>query len=584
MSLAWVKEVVEKENALPIYGINTGFGVKAGRKPLPRDDIPWVSRNLIVSHSTGVGQFLLFLVVRAAMLIRANSLAQGYSGVSIELINTFVRMLNEGVCPAIPEYGSLGASGDLAPLSHLGLVLSKRPLGRGDLNVNDNYDESGQAYLEKRSDTDADLQTVLITNAGDSRVEYAMLNGHQAMRKRGIEPIELSAKEGLALINGATFSAAIAALALHDAENIVRHSEIAAAMSLEALLGFRDAFFPHIQHVRRHQGQIGTASRIMKMVAQSTLVDGDIDRDPRYVPPQDAYSIRVTPQIVGAIWDVLRFAKEIVTNEINAATDNPLVFNLPEEHPLHLPREYCVVSGGNFHGAPLAYVMDFLSIVLTDLGNLCERVIFRLTDPDLSYGLPPMLIEEARSGQTSGMMIPQYLAACLVSDCKTLSHPDSVDSIPTSANQEDHVSMSMNAARHARQVVENIGYVVAIELLCATLALDWRINDLEMKKRGQRYKQDDERPENKSDDERHREDEKVLFLREGNVLKLGQGTEVAFRLIQQWLQVLPELGGKKAMSEDRYLRPYILHMAELMRSGKLVNEVYAKCGIQAVIQ
>lgn len=578
MSRSWIERAVNQGEPLAYYGINTGFGAKAGRKPLPKEDIPWVSRNLIVSHSTGIGQFLHPEVVRAAMLIRANSLAQGYSGVSLELINTLVQMLNAGICPAVPEYGSVGASGDLAPLSHLGLVLSKRPTNRGERPyISQLYDEGGLAYIEKRGG-DTDLQTVLVTNTNGYRVEYALLNGHEAMRRRGIEPLELGPKEGLALNNGATFSAAIAALALHDAENIARHSEIAAALSLEALLGFRDAFFPHIQRVRRHKGQIEVADRIMKMVKDSTLVDGDVNKRPQYVPPQDAYSIRVTPQVVGAVWDTLRFIRQVITDEINAATDNPLVFDLPEDHQLHLPREYRVVSGGNFHGAPIAYVMDFLSIVLTDLGSLCERRIFRLMDPNLSYGLPLMLIEEKRSGQTSGMMIVQYLAACLVADCKTLSCPDSVDSIPTSANQEDHVSMSMNAARHARQVVENIEYVVAIELLCAALGLDWRINDLRMKK--EKMGGESEGPKSK-EEERSREDEKVLFLLQNDLEpRLGEGTQVAFELIQQWLKELPKLGGKEVMEEDRYLRPYVLRMVELLRSGRLVEEVYKRCGIR----
>ena len=582
LSYQWIKEATDDENQPAYYGINTGFGSKAGRTPLPKDDIPWVSRNLIVSHSTGVGRFLDPEIVRAAMLLRANSLAKGYSGVRIELINLIVKMLNEGVCPVVPEYGSVGASGDLAPLSHLGLVLSKRPSTRPNISTQaKDYDEGGQAYIEKRDNLT--LETVLITEANGYKVEYALLNGHEAMRKRGLEPLVLGAKEGLAFNNGATFSAAIATLAIYDAENLVRHAEVAAALSLESLLGFRDAFLPHIQQIRHHQGQIEVAERITKFIAESTLVDGDVDVNPLYIPPQDAYSIRVTPQVIGAVWDTLRFIKQTVSREINAATDNPLVFNLPKNDALHLPRSYRVVSGGNFHGAPLAYAMDFLSIVVTDLGSLSERRTFRLTDPVLSQGLPAMLLEEEKSGQTSGMMIPQYLAAGLVSECKTLSHPDSVDSIPTSANQEDHVSMSMNAALHARKVVENIEYVIVVELLCATLGLDWRIKDLKKKKIGEGYQDEKAKPENKKVEDRNRIDEKILFLRTGFEPRLGKGSKVAFDLIQQKLyekgNALPELGGRPT-SEDRYLRPYVLRLAELLKSQIVVQRIYELCDIE----
>jgi len=346
------------------------------------------------------------------------------------------------------------------------------------------------------------------------------------------------------------------------------------------MLGFRDAFFPHIQQVRRHLGQIEVAYRIMQMLVDSTIVDGDVDVRPRVRPPQDAYSLRVTPQVTGAVWDTLRFIRQTISDEINAATDNPLVFyDFPKGHPLHLPRKYCVVSGGNFHGAPLAYAMDFLSIVLTDLGSLCERRIFRLTDADLSHGLPAMLLEEEKRGQTSGMMIAQYLAACLVSDCKTLAHPDSVDSIPTSANQEDHVSMSMNAALHARKVVESIEYVVAIELLCATIGVQYRLQDLKKKTCSEGYKQGDKRPEPKPEEERTRVDERVRFLhKHGLEPTLGRGSQVAYELILKKLKGLPELG-KQPMVKDRYLRPYVLRIYELLRSRELVTEVYKQCGI-----
>jgi len=587
-SRAWVDAVVAEneqrqergEQLLSFYGINTGYGAKSGRKGLSTDDIAWVARNLVVSHSTGVGELLHPEVVRAAILIRANSLAQGYSGVRPLLINTLVRMLNAGVIPLIPEYGSVGASGDLAPLSHLALVVS-RPPNRGSHRplpaLPPDYDESGQAYLHLLPGEDPAAyapQPQVVTIDGQ---RYAVLNGRQAMQARGIEPLELQAKEGLALNNGTTFSAAVAALALYDAENIARHAEIAASMALEALLGFRDAFFPQIQRIRRHSGQIHTAERILQIMQGSNLLDGDQDRDPRYCPPQDPYSLRVTPQVLGAVWDVLGFLRQTIGEEINAATDNPTIL-------VDLPRRYKTISGGNFHGAPLAYAMDFLSIVMTDLGSLSERRTFRLMDPHLNNGLPAMLVEDepGREGRTSGLMMAQYLAASLVSDCKTLAHPDSVDSIPTSANQEDHVSMSLNAARHARKVVENIGYVVSIELLSAYFGLRWRLGDIQRKVQDADYLAGVEAADCGCEDGLGRDDLLVLDLRNREMLpQAGAGTRQAYAVIQQALfegeQPLPPHGDVPA-AEDRFLRPYLLRASALVKSGEIVEEVYKVCG------
>ncbi len=586
-SREWIEAVVQEnyilgekdEQAVPYYGINTGYGAKVERIGLSRDDIAWVSRNLIVSHSTGVGDHLHPELVRATILLRANSLAQGYSGVRIELINTLVRMLNLGVTPVVPEYGSVGASGDLVPLSHIAAVLSKRPPGQLPLEKNvDDYDESGQAYVDLRFYSGERKFDQILTIDGRS---YALMSGHQAMRVCGIEPLVLEAKEGLALNNGATVSAAIAALAVYDAENLSRHAEIGAALTMEALLGFRDAFFPQVQRVRHHEGQKGVAERILKITRDSQLLDGDEYTDPRYSPPQDAYAIRVTPQVLGAVWDTLKFVRGTITDEINAATDNPLIFNLPEDDPNYLPRAYRAVSGGNFHGAPLAYAMDFLSIVITDLGSLSERRVFRLNDKNLNYGLPSCLVadEAGKPGVTSGVMLAQYLAAGLVSDCKTLAHPDSVDSIPTSANQEDHVSMSLNAARHARKIVENIGYVVAVELLSGYLALKYRIDSL----------QQNSKPVDKPPAERTRQEEKLLWLwenlSEGQSVPMpqpGVGSQAALSLIAQTLyptdQALPLLGERPTL-EDRYLQPYILRIVELLKEGSLVDRVYEEVRI-----
>jgi histidine ammonia-lyase len=588
LSRKWVEKVLRENNQLvadgedprAYYGINTGFGFKAGQNGLSDEDVPWVIRNLIVSHSVGVGKALSPEIVRAAMLIRANSLAQGYSGVRPILINTLIRMLNRGVIPYIPEHGSVGASGDLIPLSHLAAVMSVSPHGRPSVETSAaDYNESGMAYLDlDKFPGDAQFEDPITFDG----YRLALMSGHQAMRAAGLEPLSLEAKEGLALNNGATFSAAIAALALHDAENLVRHSEIGTALSMEALLGFRDAFLPHIQRVRHHRGQVEVARRVLKITRGSDLLDGDVDLDPGCEPPQDPYALRVVPQVLGGIWDTLAFIRRTVSDEINAATDNPLIFNLPEDHPNYLPRPYRAVSGGNFHGAPLAYSMDFLAIIITDLGSLSERMIFRLMDPGLSLGLPACLVEDeiSKPGLTSGVMLAQYLAASLVSDCKTLAHPDSVDSIPTSANQEDHVSMSMNAARHARQVVENINHVVAIELLCGYLALKWRVANLE------RNLGDQPSPSLSPS----RQDERLASLyrrlraRSADThLSLGPGSTAALEAITDLLygenQPLPRLGDKPA-ARDRYLQPYLLRLVKLLRSGVLVEEVYNAADIQ----
>ncbi len=586
-SRAWVDKAVEEnerrkasgESTKAYYGINTGFGSKVGRIGLDTEDIPWVSRNLIVSHSTGMGDFLEIEIVRAAMLIRANSLALGYSGVRPVVINTLVQMLNRGVVPAIPEYGSVGASGDLIPLSHLALVLSKRPeTQKLPTSLPADYEaESGKAFVVLTGDPSEDtLSAEQITKFGEA--SYALLRGDEAMKFRNIERIELLAREGLGLNNGTAFSTAIGVLALCDAENLARHAEIGTALTLEALLGFRDAFLPQVQKVRRHSGQIETAQRILKFIQGSVLADGAANEDPRHVPPQDGYSIRVAPQVIGAVWDALKFIRQTLENEINAVTDNPLIFDLDDGHPFHLPRDYKAVSGGNFHGAPLAYAMDFLGIVITDLGSLSERRTFRLTDPNLNNGLPAMLVQEDKPGMTSGVMMAQYLAASLVSDCKTLAHPDSVDSIPTSANQEDHVSMSMNAARHARQIVKNIETVVAIELFSASLGLHLRINALQHLVDDPAFK-----PEDINTEERSRVDECVLYLREkGLAIETGGGSKVALDLIHQQLfqgnQGLPMIG-PSATSEDRYLRPYVIRMLELLHGGTIVDQVYQACGI-----
>lgn len=445
VSEQWVSAITDDMRAgkavAPIYSINTGFGSLAGRQAFDSvDDASELSRRLILSNTSGVGRFLDEDVVRGSMLIRAVSLTRGYSAVRLELPTTLLAMLERGVFPAVPEYGSLGASGDLIPLAHLAIVMS-RPAG-DDVDI-----DSGEAF-----------------------VDGTLVSGITAMKAAGLERIVLGPKEGLALTNGTSFSTAQAALALADAENLLETAQVTAAMSIEALAGFGDAFLPQIHEARGHRGQIEVAARIRELLAGSEFIDGDVDRDPVRQPPQDAYSLRCTPQVLGPVKDTLRFVRGIVETEINAATDNPLVFpDLPPSRTLK------AVSGGNFHAEYLAFASDFLSIVVTEIGNIAERRLFRLTDGTLNRGLPDMLIASEQVGMDCGFMLPQYLAAALVSDCKTLAHPDSVDSIPTSANQEDHVSMANNAGRHARQVVSNIENVIGIELLMAAQALELRL-------------------------------------------------------------------------------------------------------------
>ena len=442
-SRRWLNEVVSGDGsglAEPIYSVNTGFGSLAGRQAFPSpDDAAELSRRLVVSNASGVGRLVDPEVVRATMLIRLVSLLSGHSGVRPEVVETLVAMLNRNVLPAIPEYGSLGASGDLIPLAHIAIVMT-RPHRGEDVAV----------------------------DSGEARWDGAVVSGINAMSAAGIERIALGAKEGLALLNGTSFSCAQTALALHDAENLVATNQITAAMSIEALRGFGDAFIDELHRARGQQGQIEVATRMRELLADASLVDGDRDANPSRNPPQDAYSLRCVPQVLGPVKDTLRFVRTIVENEMNAATDNPLIFPA-------LPRTLKAVSGGNFHAEYLAFAADFLSIVVTEIGNITERRLFRLDDGTLNRGLPDMLIDSDQVGMDCGYMLPQYLAAALVSDCKTLAHPDSVDSIPTCANQEDHVSMANNAGRHARQIIANIEVVVGTELLMAVQALDLRI-------------------------------------------------------------------------------------------------------------
>ncbi len=447
-SLAWVNSAMKVSDddpsgrIEPVYSINTGFGSLAGREAFQEPQMASeLSRRLVVSNASGVGRWLEDDIVRAAMLIRVTSLVRGFSGARPAVVETLVAMLNQDVLPAVPEFGSLGASGDLIPLAHLAIVASRS--GSGE----DLPEESGQAWLDGK-----------------------VVSGMEAMAAAGIERIVLGPKEGLALLNGTSFSTAMAALAVYDAERLARTSEVTAAMSIEALTGFGDAFVPQIHEARGQQGQIDSAAHIRALLSGSEFIDGGEHHDPVRQPPQDAYSLRCVPQVLGAVRETLEFGRGIVEREINAATDNPLIFpSLPDSRRLK------AVSGGNFHAEYLAFVSDFTSIVTTEIGSIAERRLFRLDDGSLNRGLPDMLVKSADVGMDCGYMLPQYLAAALVSDCKTLAHPDSVDSIPTCANQEDHVSMANNAGRHARQIVANVQHVIGIELVMAAQALELRL-------------------------------------------------------------------------------------------------------------
>jgi histidine ammonia-lyase len=419
-SRAVVEEAVRSGRV--VYGVTTGFG-RLSDVVVERERLEELQQNLIRSHACGVGTPLPRAETRAITLLRANVLARGFSGVRPEVVHRLLDLLNHGVHPVIPEQGSVGASGDLAPLSHLALVL----LGEGE--------------AEYRGE---------------------VMPGGEALRRAGIEPLRLQAKEGLALNNGTQVMTGIGALVLLGAERAAATADAAGAMSLEGLRGTPDAFHPAIQRARPHAGQAASAERLRALLAESEIRESHRHGDPRV---QDAYSLRCMPQVHGAARNAFAYARQVLETEANSATDNPLIF--PDEGEGGL-----VLSGGNFHGQPVAQVLDLLAIALTDLGSISERRIERLVNPDLSGDLPPFLTRDP--GVCSGFMIAQITAASLVSENKVLSHPASVDSIPTGANKEDHVSMGVASAWKARRVLRNTETVLAIELLCAAQALEFR--------------------------------------------------------------------------------------------------------------
>ena len=562
----YVQELVDTGSV--VYGVTTGFGPFANTV-IPDNKARELQQSLIISHAAGVGEPFPKEVVRAIMLLRANTLAKGYSGIRLKTLETLIALLNKGVHPVIPSKGSVGASGDLAPLAHMALAL-----------------------------------------IGEGEAEYKgeIISGAEALRRVKVSPITLDRKEGIALINGTQVMTALAALAVFDTQKLVESAEVAAALSIEALEGVQDAFDARIHKTRPHSGQAKTAKNLRTLLRGSSLVltshqrgqavtrarqrlQKEIETHPESdhhalitllqkvaqevleldkqlaVEPgasakslqsqrstliaslkgvglsdsafkaayeaaqqslrvQDAYSIRCTPQVLGAVRDSITYVTEVVTTEINSATDNPLVF----------PDEKLFLSGGNFHGQPIAIAMDLLAIAVTSIGTIAERRVARLIDHKLSEGLPLFLLQppSENRGVHYGLGLAQITAAALAAECQTLAAPASVTTIPTSANQEDHVSMGTIAARQAREVVNNVEHIIACELLCATQGVDIRALTKQV--------------------------------------SLGQGTAVAYKAVRK---VAPRSTEVSSVERDRLTHDILVHrdiraLWRLVHSGRLL--------------
>ncbi|MGA7110627.1 MAG: histidine ammonia-lyase [Terracidiphilus sp.] len=423
-SRAFIEEILAAGET--VYGVNTGFG-KLSDVRIPPDKLAELQINLVRSHAGGVGQPLSEGESRAMLLLRANVLAKGFSGVRPVVPDLLVAMLNAGVHPVIPEKGSVGASGDLAPLAHLALVA----VGEGEAFYRGNR-----------------------------------IAGGEALRLAGLKPVELGAKEGLALLNGTQAMTAVGALAVARAQRVAELSDVAGAMSLEALMGTPAAFDERIHKARPHAGQMASAAHLIHLLADSEIRESHREHDPRV---QDAYCLRCMPQVHGAVRGVLAHVASVLEIEAGSATDNPLVFL---DASSQARNRGTVISGGNFHGAPLAYAFDYAALALTDLSGITERRIDRLLNPDINEGLPAFLSSDP--GLSSGFMIAQIVAAALINECQVLSHPSSTGSIPTDGGKEDHVSMGMTGALKLRQIVDNAERVLAIELMCAAQGLEFR--------------------------------------------------------------------------------------------------------------
>ena len=462
-----------------VYGVTTGFGHFKDRL-IPPAQAERLQQNILLSHAVGVGPPVDQATTRAVMLVRANTLAKGHSGVRVETVERLLAMLNAGVHPLIPAKGSLGASGDLAPLAHMALVLT------------------GQGQAVHRGET---------------------MPGAQALRRAGLEPLVLQAKEGLALTNGTAFMTGVGTLVTCRAEQAAQIADIAGALSCEALHATPRAFDERIHASRPHPRQIACAAYLRRLLEGSGFLRPD---DPLNV--QDAYTLRCMPQVHGAARDAIAYARWLLEIELNSATDNPLIFFEPDGTPVCL-------SGGNFHGEPVAIAMDYLKIALAEFGNISERRLTRLTDDASNQGtLPAFLIKHG--GLNSGFMMAQCTAAALASENKVLAHPASVDTVPTSANTEDHVSMGATAARQAAEILENVETILAIELLAAAQGIDFR--------------------------------REVL----GDVA-LGRGTAPAYRLIRERVPFL---------EHDACMAPLIEAARELVRGGELVRAVNQAVG------
>lgn len=412
------RKLVEKwiDANVPVYGITTGFG-EFKDVMISKEDTEQLQKNLILSHSAGTGAYIPDIIVRLMMLFRINSLAKGYSGVRLELLEFMIEVFNSGIIPMVPSQGSVGCSGDLAPLSHMSLVF---------------------------------------IGEGMCKYKGEVLSGADGLKKAGLKPINLKAKEGLALTNGTQMMSAFLCKSLHDAMQLSKLSDLSASFSLEALMCTDKAFAEEIQMLRPHKGQIQTAKNIRKILSSSEVLKSH----KHCGKVQDSYSLRCVPQVHGAVKDTIAYCKNVLEIEINSTTDNPLV--IPEKNDHY--------EGGNFHGEPLALIADFLAIAVSELASISERRTFRLVDGSLS-GLPRFLTKHG--GLNSGLMIAQYTAAAIVSENKVLCHPASVDSVPTSANQEDHNSMGSIASRKCYDVINNVKKVIAIEFLTASQGLDF---------------------------------------------------------------------------------------------------------------
>jgi len=456
-----------------IYGITTGFGEFKDVK-ISQKDLHTLQRNLILSHAAGVGKYVPDFIVRLMLLFRINSLACGYSGVRLELVNHLIKIFNSGIIPLVPSQGSVGSSGDLAPLSHLALTVI------------------GEGYC---------------------KLDGEILESKLALKKKKILPVQLSAKEGLALINGTQMMSAYLCKSVYDDEYLSKLVDISGSMSLDALRGTAKAFSDILQKARPHKGQITSAGNLRRLLEGSEIIISH----KHCGKVQDAYSLRCMPQVHGAVKDTIAHCKKVLEIEINSVTDNPLIFPGPGIH----------IEGGNFHGEPLALIGDFLAIAVSELGNISERRVARLVDGSLS-GLPRFLVDADKGGLNSGLMIAQYTSASLVSENKVLCHPASVDSIPTSANQEDHNSMGSVSARKCFDVINNVKKIIAIEFLCASQGID--------------------------------------FLRP---MKSGKGTEQAYLFIRNNMEHI---------SHDTITSDLILNMTEIVFDERFLMSIEKKIG------